>query len=125
MTMAAATMDTGMVTAGISVARTVPRNRKITMSTRISVSDSANTTFLSDAAMNTPLSMLTSTLMSLGSVGWISSSRSFTAAEVASTLAFDCGMMAMDRPITPLERDRLRSSSEARRTSATSPSRTR
>ena len=32
------------------------------MSTRISVSVSANTTFLSDAAMNTPLSMLTSTL---------------------------------------------------------------
>ena len=57
--MAAATMDTGMVTAGISVARRVPRNRKMTMSTRISVSLSANTTFLSEAAMNTPLSMLT------------------------------------------------------------------
>ena len=62
MTMAAAMMDTGIVTAGISVARSVPRNRKMTMSTRISVSVSANTTFLSDAAMNTPLSMLTSTV---------------------------------------------------------------
>ena len=63
--MAAATMDTGMVTAGISVARNVPRNRKMTMSTRISVSDRANTTFLRDAAMYTPLSMLISTCMSL------------------------------------------------------------
>ena len=40
-TMAAAMMDTGIVTAGISVARKVPRNRKMTMSTRNSVSVSA------------------------------------------------------------------------------------
>ena len=66
--MAAATIDTGMVTAGISVARSVPRNRKMTMSTRIRVSDSASTTFFSDAAMNMPLSMLISTTMSFGSV---------------------------------------------------------
>ena len=39
------------------------------MSTRISVSVSANATFLSDAAMNTPLSILISTFMSFGSVG--------------------------------------------------------
>ena len=79
MTRAAAMMDTGIVTAGISVARSVPRNRKITMSTSTSVSDSANTTFSSDAAMNTPLSMLTSTCMSLGKVDWISASRFLTA----------------------------------------------
>ena len=95
------------------------------MSTRISVSVSANTTFLSDAAMNTPLSMLTSTVMSFGSVDWISASRFFTAPDVASTFAFDCGMTAIERPMAPFERDRLRSSSEARRTSATSPRRTR
>ena len=63
--------------------------------------------------------------MSFGSVGWISASRFLTALEVASTLAFDCGMIAIDRPMAPLEREMLRSSSEARRTSATSPSRTR
>src|SRR5690349_1787184 len=104
--MPAATIDTGIVTAGISVARTVPRNRKITMRTRISVSDSADTTFFSDAAMNTPLSMLSDTDMSLGNVFSISASRFFTALEVASTLAFDCGMIAIDRPVTWLERDR-------------------
>src|SRR4051794_7135180 len=105
MTMAAAMIDTGMVTAGITVARAVPRNRKMTMSTRISVSDSAHTTFLSDAAMYTPLSMLISSEMSFGSVGCICARRFFTALDVASTLAFDCGMMAIESPITPLERE--------------------
>src|SRR6187455_2812997 len=105
MTMAAAMMDTGIVTAGISVARAVPRNRKMTISTRISVSDSAHTTFLSEAAMYTPLSMLMSMVTSLGNVGWICASRSRTAFEVASTLAFDCGMMAIDAPMMPLVRE--------------------
>src|SRR5690349_16036299 len=109
MTMAAAMIDTGMVTAGISVARAVPRKRKMTMSTSTSVSVSANTTFFRDAAMYTPLSMFTSILMSSGNVDWIWLSRAFTAFEVASTLAFDCGMMAMEVLITPFERDRLRS----------------
>src|SRR6185436_1163201 len=109
MTMAAAMIDTGIVTAGIRVARAVPRNRKITMSTRISVSVSANATFLSDAAMNTPLSMLISTFMSFGSVGWISASRFLTALDVANTFAFDWGMIAIDSPTTPFERERLRS----------------
>src|SRR3954453_6123708 len=109
MTMAAAMMETGIVTAGISVARAVPRNRKMTMSTRTSVSDSAHTTFLSEAAMYTPLSILTSTVMSLGSVGCTWASRSLTAFEVASTLAFDCGMMARDAPMMPLVREMLRS----------------
>ena len=52
--------------------------------------------------------------MSLGTVFCTSASRSFTRLDVASTLAFDCGMIAMERLMAPFERDRLRSSSAAR-----------
>jgi hypothetical protein len=67
-TIAAAMIDTGIVTAGISVARMLPRNTKMTTSTMDMVSASATTTFFIDSRMNTELSMFTSILMSSGSV---------------------------------------------------------
>ncbi len=60
MTVAAAMMDTGIVTAGINVARTVPRNRKMITSTISIVSNSTVTTFFSDSRMNTVKSRLIS-----------------------------------------------------------------
>ena len=124
MTMAAPNSDTGMVAAGISVARRLPRNRKMTTSTMTMVSPKACTTFFMDSRMNTELSMLTSTPMSSGSVVRMRAISSLTAVATSSTLAVDSGTMGIMIAGLPSLREPLRAFSAANCTSATSPSRT-
>ena len=108
MTIAAANKDTGMVTAGISVARVVPRNRMMITSTINKVSVSTVSTFFIDSATNTVKSRLISPVMSLGKVRLISASSARTASETSSTFALEVGTTPMLSPGSPLERARLR-----------------
>ena len=125
MTVAEASSDTGIVTAGISVARQVPRNTKITTSTTISVSISTFATLRIDSTMNTVKSRFTPMLMSAGMLGLAISSAARTRFDTSSTLAVEVGTMPRLTPGRPSERDSERSSSAASCTSATSPRRTR
>ncbi len=74
MTMNVAMIEIGMVTAGTSVARRLPRNRKITSSTTVIEMPSAVTTSRSDALMESARSMLMVSDMPAGSPGWMRSS---------------------------------------------------
>ena len=126
MTMNAAMMDTGIVTAGISVARRLPRNRKITTSTSSIAITSAITTSLhrlldEHGAVDVDLERRARRQLRRG----CARSRRAPRGATSSVFAFEICSMPMLMPGTPFERDRLRSFSAASRTSATSPSRTR
>jgi len=125
MTMAAASSDTGIVTAGIRVARSVPRNTKITTSTISRVSSSTLPTLRIDSSTNEVKSRLTSASMSGGSVLRRRSSSARTPLDTSRMLALEVGMTPMLTLGRPLERASVRSCSAARRTCATSPRRTR
>ena len=87
--------------------------------------NSATTTSFIDSSMKTDRSMLISSAVPGGSSGCRTSISARTARATSSVFAFEICSMPMLMPGTPFERDRLRSFSAARRTSATSASRTR
>jgi hypothetical protein len=123
--MEAAKMETGMVAAGISVARRLPRNRNMTTRTMTPVSPSATSTFFIDSRMNIELSMFTSNVMSCGSVSRMSAISFLMAAETSSTLAVDNGVTGIISAGLPSMAEPPRWFSAAICTWATSPRRTR
>ncbi len=86
---------------------------------------SETTTSLIDSRMKSDRSMLISRAVPGGSSERNRSSSARTPFATSSVLALEICSMPMLTPGTPFERERLRSFSAARRTSATSPSRTR
>ncbi len=86
---------------------------------------SASTTSIIEASMYMERSRLISSLVPAGRSGITRSRSARTARATASVLALEICSMPMLMPGTPLVREIERSFSAARRTSATSPSRTR
>ena len=78
-----------------------------------------------DSSMKTERSMFTSRIVPGGSCGRIRSISSRTARATSSVFALEICSTPMLMPGTPFEREKLRSFSAARRTSATSRRRTR
>ena len=103
--------DTGMVTNGIRVARTLRRNKKITSTTSTSASNMAAYTALIDSSTNTERSKATWMRMPSGRPSRMRGSISFTAWPTLRVLALDC--LTMPRPTAglPFTRTALRSSS--------------
>jgi len=97
----------------------------MTASTSSIAITSAFTTSFIDSSMNTDRSRFTCSTVPSGSSGRRRSISARTPAATSSVLAFEICSTPMLMPGTPLERERLRSFSAARRTSETSPSRTR
>ena len=83
------------------------------------------TTSFIDSAMKVERSMFTSSTVPGGSSGRMRSISARTPAATSSVFALEICSTPMLMPGTPFERDRLRSFSAARRTSATSRRRTR
>ncbi len=104
MTAAVPISASGTVTLGISVAATLRRNTKITITTSAMVSSSVNSTSLTDARIVCVRSISVSTL----TVGGIAACRRGSAALIASTvsmtLAPGCLVMtsSMPRPLPTL-----------------------
>ena len=82
--------EIGTVNAGISEARTVPRNRKMIRITRIAEMISDSLTSLMEALMNLDSSRRTRISMPCGIFFRRSSSSAFAPAETVSVLAVDC-----------------------------------
>ncbi len=97
----------------------------MTSSTSSSAITSAITTSRIDSSMNTERSRFTSRTVPAGSCGRSRSSSARTAAATSSVFALEICSTPTLMPGTVFERDRLRSFSAARRTSATSLRRTR
>ena len=116
--------DTGMVTAGTSVARIERRNSSITSTTSASEMPSAISTSRIEAAMNSASSEPTMIFMPLGMVGARRSISARTALEIAIVLAWLWRITCRPTAGTPLARTMTSSSSTPRSTVATSPSRT-
>ena len=125
MTIAAAMMDTGIVSPGMMVARQELRNSSITISTTPRAMNSALITSIMDLPTNSEKSTFTSMLMSSGSVDCRRSTSSITAWLTATMLAWACGTIPRLTPACLLERAMERVSSGSRRTSATSLRRTK
>jgi hypothetical protein len=99
-----ASRQSGTVTAGISVARQLPRNRKMTSTTSTAASASVTQTPSMARLMNCDSSDPTTISIPCGSVGLISSAACLAASATASVLAPD--WRTMPRPIAgwPLSR---------------------
>ena len=81
------TIDTGIATIGINVARQSFKKRKITTSTRIAASISVFTSSCSDASTNVVVSYATSRSMPGGIIGARRSSSSRTCCATSNALA--------------------------------------
>ena len=101
-------IDTGIVIAGISVARTSRRKKKITSTTSASASMIVVYTALIDDSMNCDVSTATQIFMP----GWSDASSfgsiPFTACATSSVLAVDCFTMPRPRASSPRTRTTLR-----------------
>jgi hypothetical protein len=93
----AAIRHTGTVTAGISAARTLPRNSQITTSTRMIASASVWYTRSTEASMKVVVSKATKILVPSGSDGRMRSASARTARATSSALAVD--VRATPRPM--------------------------
>ncbi len=85
-----ATSASGTVTAGMTVAQTLRRNRKITMMTSAMVSSMVRSTSLTEARIVVVRSTILSTLMDAGTASRDLGSCSSTRATVSMTLAPGC-----------------------------------
>ncbi len=124
MTMKAEMIATGIVTPGITVARTEPTKAKITTRTSTRASASTFTTSIIDSSTNFEKSMLTETVMSPGRLPCRRATSASTRRLTSRMLAFDCGTTPRLMPDTWFDREKKRASSGSMLTSATSPSRT-
>ena len=97
----------------------------MTDSTSNSEITSAMPTSFNEASMKTDLSKFVSSSMPSGRPGRRRSTVSFTPCATCSVLAFDTCTTPRLTPAMPSEREIVRSLSAPRRTSATSPRRTR
>ena len=106
--MPAANSDTGIVTAGIKVARSVPKNSMMTTSTINIVSPSTVSTLRIDSDTNTVKSRLISAEISLGKERFNSASSLWTALETSNTFAFEVGTTPTLKPGKPCARAMVR-----------------
>ncbi len=123
MTMNVEMMATGIVRAGMIVARSEPRNAKITISTSISEKARAFSTSFIDSRIDSEKSTLTRIRTSDGNSDCIRSTSTITASFVSRIFAFACGTIPRLTPATPSLRATSRALSGSSRISATSASR--
>jgi len=90
MTTKVPTMDIGSATLGIAVAETLRRKRKITSTTRKSVSSSVNFTSFTDARIDCDRSNSSCSESEAGSCCWMTGSSFFTAATTPTVFVPGC-----------------------------------
>ncbi len=117
--------ETGIVTSGIIVARTLRRKTKITSATSATASRIVKNTARIDSSMKTDESKDRASCMPSGKVFEIRSISSRAARARSSAFAVDCRMTPRETDGLPLKRVTMRSEAGASVTFATSRRRTR
>ena len=102
--MKAETRQTGMVTAGMAIVRSDPRNARMTRLTRTMVTAMVRYTELMASRMNTESSEPVESSMWAGREAFKRSISAFTCSSVSNVLAVDCLMMPMLTVGRPLAR---------------------
>ena len=99
-----ASRQMGTVTAGMMVARQLPKNRKMTRTTSAAASAKVTQTPLMALLMNSESSEPTEIVIPCGSEGLICSARSLAPSATAKVFAPDCRTMPMPSADSPLRR---------------------
>ncbi len=117
-------IETGIATAGMSVARVLPRKRKITITTRSNDRPKATYTSSRDRSIGVALSHAMVRFIPSGSPAEMEGSCSLTARATAKVFALDWRDTEIPNEDLPLNRTSLRVSSAPSSTRATSSRRT-
>ena len=115
-------MEAGIARPGMIVARTLRRNRKITITTRMPAMTSVSSASLIERLMNMDWSYATDSVTPGGSSSFATGISARTASATSVMFACDCRTTPRPMPVRPLMRIRLRSFSGPSSTRARSRS---